>query len=200
MRKTVRTSQGLSVPILPVAGRRAPDLAIVPALGYKMPDSLLAALARRDVSDAGDTLRRWAGDGAMTAAACIGTFVLAESGLLDGHDATTTWWLAPLFRQRYPKVRLDESRIIVPSGQLVTAGAALSHLDMALWLIRQASPELAAMTTKYLIVDTRPSQAAYMIPSHLAIPLQPIRSIGFSSLCRPCPWPPRGHMPAVGHG
>jgi transcriptional regulator GlxA family with amidase domain len=65
-------------------------------------------------------------------------------------------------------VRLDESRIIVPSGQLVTAGAALSHLDMALWLIRQASPELAAMTTKYLVVDTRPSQAAYMIPSHLA--------------------------------
>ena len=168
VRKTVRTSQGLSVPILPVAGRRAPDLAIVPALGYKMPDPLLAALARRDVSDAGDTLRRWAGDGAMTAAACIGIFVLAESGLLDGHDATTTWWLAPLFRQRYPKVRLDESRIIVPSGQLVTAGAALSHLDMALWLIRQASPELAAMTTKYLVVDTRPSQAAYMIPSHLA--------------------------------
>jgi transcriptional regulator GlxA family with amidase domain len=168
VRRTVRTSQGLSVPILPVASRRAPDLVIVPALGYKMPDPLLAALARRDVSDAGDTLRRWAGDGAMTAAACIGTFVLAESGLLDGHDATTTWWLAPLFRQRYPKVRLDESRIIVPSGQLVTAGAALSHLDMALWLIRQASPELAAMTTKYLIVDTRPSQAAYMIPSHLA--------------------------------
>ena len=168
VRKTVRTSQGLSVPILPVADRRAPDLAIVPALGYKMPDPLLAALAQRDVSDAGDTLRRWAGDGAMTAAACIGTFVLAESGLLNGHDATTTWWLAPLFRQRYPKVRLDESRIIVPSGQIVTAGAALSHLDMALWMIRQASPELAAMTTKYLVVDTRPSQAAYMIPSHLA--------------------------------
>ena len=168
VRKTVHTSQGLSVPILPVADRRAPDLVIVPALGYKMPDPLLAALVRRDVSDAGDTLRRWAGDGAMTAAACIGTFVLAESGLLNGHDATTTWWLAPLFRQRYPKVRLDESRIIVPSGQIVTAGAALSHLDMALWLIRQASPELAAMTTKYLVVDTRPSQAAYMIPSHLA--------------------------------
>jgi len=168
VRKTVRTSQGLGVPVVPVAGRIAPDLAIVPALGYKLPRALLAALARPDVSDAGDTLRRWADEGAMTAAACIGTFVLAESALLDGQDATTTWWLAPLFRQRYPKVRLDESRIIVPSGQLVTAGAALSHLDLALWLIRQASPDLAAMTTKYLVVDTRPSQAAYMIPSHLA--------------------------------
>ena len=168
VRKAVRTSQGLGVPVVPVAGRPAPDLAIVPALGYKMPRELLAALARPDVSDAGDTLRRWSVDGARTAAACIGTFVLAESALLDGHDATTTWWLAPLFRQRYPKVRLDESRIIIPSGHFVTAGAALSHLDMALWLIREASPNLAAMTTKYLVVDTRPSQAAYMIPSHLA--------------------------------
>lgn len=133
-----------------------------------MPGPLLAALARQDVRDTGVTLRRWAERGVVTAAACIGTFVLAESGLLDGQDATTTWWLAPLFRQRYPKVRLDESRIIVPSGQRVTAGAALSHLDMALWLIRQASPDLAAMTTKYLVVDTRPSQTTYMIPSHLA--------------------------------
>ncbi|MGO9607985.1 MAG: GlxA family transcriptional regulator [Candidatus Binataceae bacterium] len=168
VRETVRTAQGLSVPVVPVTGRDAPDLAVVPALGYKMPAPLLAALARQDVNDAGHVLRRWADQRATIAAACIGTFVLAESALLDGQDATTTWWLAPLFRQRYPKVRLDESRIIIPSGQLVTAGAALSHLDMALWLIRQASPDLAAMTTKYLVVDTRPSQAAYMIPSHLA--------------------------------
>jgi len=166
--ETVRTAQGLSVPVIAVADRNPPDLAIVPALGYKMPEPLLAALTRQDVIDAGVALRRWADRGVRIAAACIGTFVLAESALLDDQDATTTWWLAPLFRQRYPKVRLDESRIIVPSGQFVTAGAALSHLDMALWLIRQASPDLAAMTTKYLVVDTRPSQAAYMIPSHLA--------------------------------
>jgi len=34
--------------------------------------------------------------------------------------------ISPLFRQRYPKVRLDESRMIVKSGKFVTAGAALS--------------------------------------------------------------------------
>lgn len=168
VRKTVRTAQGLSVPVVQAAGLGKPDLVVVPALGHKMPSPLLAALARQDVTDSGLTLRRWASEGAVIAAACIGTFVLAESALLDGHDATTTWWLAPLFRQRYPKVHLDESRIIIPSGRLVTAGAALSHLDMALWLIRQTSPDLAAMTTKYLVVDTRPSQAAYIVPSHLA--------------------------------
>jgi transcriptional regulator GlxA family with amidase domain len=101
-------------------------------------------------------------------AACIGTFVLAESGLLDRHDATTTWWLAPLFRKRYPSVRLDESKMIVRSGRVVTAGAALSHMDLALSLIRDVSPQLAALTAKYLIVDSRPSQSAYALSDHLA--------------------------------
>jgi transcriptional regulator GlxA family with amidase domain len=94
--------------------------------------------------------------------------VLAESGLLDGHEATTTWWLGPLFRQRYPDIRLDESRMLVASGRFVTAGAAVGHLDLALWLVRQASPELAALVARYLLVDARPSQAQYMIPDHLA--------------------------------
>jgi len=168
VRASVRTAQGLRVPVISPDRRAKPDLVMVPALGYKMPDPLIAALARPDVRDAGTMLRRWAEQGATTAAACIGTFVVAEAGLLDDHEATTTWWLAPLFRERYPKARLDESRIIVPSKRMVTAGAALSHLDLALWLVRQASPDLAALTAKYLVVDTRPSQAAYVIPSHLA--------------------------------
>jgi transcriptional regulator GlxA family with amidase domain len=141
---------------------------VVPAIGYKMPGPLQAALARPDVSDASRALRSWADRGAATAAACIGTFVLAESGLLDNQDSTTTWWLAPLFRQRYPKVRLDESRMIVKSGRFVTAGAALSHMDLALWLLRQKSPRLAALTAKYLVVDSRPSQSAYVLADHLA--------------------------------
>jgi transcriptional regulator GlxA family with amidase domain len=166
--KAVRTSQGLVVPAAPVSKRAVPELVVVPAIGFKMPGPLLAALARPDIRQAIDMLRWWADRGATTAAACIGTFVLAESGLLDNQNATTTWWLAPLFRQRYPKVRLDESRMIVRSARLVTAGAALSHMDLALWIIRQKSPKLAALTAKYLIVDSRPSQSAYILTDHLA--------------------------------
>jgi transcriptional regulator GlxA family with amidase domain len=139
----------------------------VPAIGYKMPDPLQRALARPDVRDAAALLRQCADRGATMSAACVGTFVLAESGLLDDHDATTTWWLAPLFRARYPAVRLDESHMLVKSGNIVTAGAALSHIDLALWLIRQHSPKLAALTAKYLIVDSRPSQSAYVLTDHL---------------------------------
>jgi transcriptional regulator GlxA family with amidase domain len=168
VRKAVKTSQGLSVPVATVLRRVIPDWVVVPAIGFKMPGPLQAALARSDVSDAGKTLRGWAEKGAGTAAACIGTFIVAESGLLDNQDSTTTWWLAPLFRQRYPKVRLDESRMIVKSGRFVTAGAALSHLDLALWLIRQRSPRLAALTAKYLVVDSRPSQSVYILADHLA--------------------------------
>lgn len=166
-RKSVKTSQGLTVPVTPVSKRMVPDLGVVPAIGYKMPGPLVEALARPDMKDASRILHTWADRGATVAAACIGTFVLAETGLLDDQDATTTWWLAPLFRQRYLKIRLDESRMVIKSGKFVTAGAALSHMDLALSLIRQKSPKLAALTGKYLIVDTRPSQSAYILSDHL---------------------------------
>jgi transcriptional regulator GlxA family with amidase domain len=58
--------------------------------------------------------------------------------------------------------------MLVRSGRVLTAGAALSHMDMALWLIRQASPTLAETTARYLIVDRRPAQSAYAISDHLA--------------------------------
>jgi len=168
VRRAVKTSQGFTVPVSAINKRSTPDCVVVPALGFKMPEPLQAALQRPDVADAVKALRVWADRGASTAAACIGTFVLAESGLLDDHDATTTWWLSPLFRQRYPRVRVDESRMIVSSAKVVTAGAALSHMDLALWLIRQKSPRLAALTAKYLVVDSRPSQSAYVLADHLA--------------------------------
>ena len=168
VRKRVRTSLGLRVPVKEASAVRRPDWIVVPALGTKMPGPLQEALERREAQDAAEQLRRWHAGGARIGAACIGGFLLAESGLLDGHEATTAWWLGPLFRQRYPEVRLDEQRMLVPSGKLVTAGAAMGHLELALWLVRQASPALADMTARYLLVDARPSQAPFMIPVHLA--------------------------------
>ncbi len=166
VRKKVKTSQGLTVPVNASAWR-SPDCVVVPAIGFKMPEPLEAALARPDIQDSAALLRQWARKGAMMTAACIGTFVMAESGLLDNQRATTTWWLASMFRQRYPLVLLDESNMIVTSGRFVTAGAALSHIDLALWIIRGVSPQLASLTAKYLIVDSRPSQSAYALTDHL---------------------------------
>jgi len=164
--KSIKTAQGLTVPVQAI-GAKAPDCVVVPAIGFKMPGPLEAALARPDMQDVAVLLRRWARKGALMTAACVGTFVMAESGLLDQHRATTTWWLAPMFRQRYPNVSLDEANMIVKSGRFVTAGAALSHVDLTLWIIRGVSPQLAALTAKYLIVDSRPSQSAYVLTDHL---------------------------------
>lgn len=167
VRRRVRSAMGMTVPAQP-AGDARPDWFIVPALNTKQPDRLLAALARRDVADAKALMHARSAQGVPLAAACLGTFLLADAGLLDGHEATTTWPMAPLFRQRYPAVRLDEARMVVVSGPRVTAGAMMGHLDLALWLLRQASPELATLVARFMLIDERAAQAAYIIPDFLA--------------------------------
>ncbi|CAD6558312.1 hypothetical protein LMG28727_06595 [Paraburkholderia kirstenboschensis] len=57
--------------------------------------------------------------------------------------------------------------MLVPSAIGVTAGAAMGHLDLALWLIRKVSPDLAATVSRDLLADFRSMQAAYIIPNHL---------------------------------
>lgn len=166
--QTVRSAQGLSVPVVDAREGPAPDWLVIPAIGRKTPEALAAALDAPQIGEAAALLRRRAAEGTRMAAPCIGAFILAESGLLDGQTATTTWWLGPMFRQRYPKVKLDDSRMVVASGEVVTAGAALGHMDLALWLVRQVSPDLAALAARYLVVDDRPSQSAYVLVDHLA--------------------------------
>ncbi|BCQ57746.1 GlxA family transcriptional regulator [Burkholderia gladioli] len=168
MRRRVRSKHGLLVPVQPASAAPKPDWAIVPAPAMALPEDLIRLLGRPDMVDAMAQLRAWNDKGTRVAASCIGTFVLAEAGFLDGREATTSWSLAPVFRQRYPEVKLDESRMLVPNEIGVTAGAALGHLDLALWLIRSASPELATLVSRYLLADIRSSQAAYIIPNHLA--------------------------------
>lgn len=167
LRKRVVSQRGAIIATTRVDWDETPDVLVVPALGAKMPEVLVPELATRPVVEACKLLRHWAAGGATIAAACTGTFVLASAGLLDGHRATTTWWLAPLFRARYPATELDEGNMIVQSAPFITAGAALAHLDLALWLVRRQSPTLAALVARYLMIDQRPSQAAFAISDHL---------------------------------
>ena len=168
VRRKVSTGQGMQVPVAAVQSCPSPDVALLPALSNKATDAVCESLTRRDVADAGEQLKAWSAQGAVLGAACNATFVLAETKLLDGQNATTTWWHAARFRERYPKVVLDPSRMLVQSGRFVTVGAALAHLDLALWCVRQVSPTLATLTARYLVMDPRPSQAAFAISDHLA--------------------------------
>jgi transcriptional regulator GlxA family with amidase domain len=164
----VRTSQGFVVKLRPAASAKRPDVVIVPALGAKTPETILARIGRPDVASAGALLRKWRSGGARVAAACTGTFVLAASGLLDGRRATTTWWLAPTMREHFPHIELDDSRMVVDDDGVTTAGAALAHVDLALWLIRRRSPSIARATARHFVFDERPSQASYVLRDFVA--------------------------------
>lgn len=168
VRDTVRTACGLEVPVGPIDPTMKPEWVLIPALNTRMPEPLALALGRDDMLDAKAQLLVWHASGAGIAASCIGTFLLAETGLLDNQEATTSWWLGPFFRQRYPSIRLDESRMLVTNGRVATAGAAMGHLDLALWIIRKSSPELAALVARYMLADYRSLQAPYIIPEHMA--------------------------------
>ncbi|MER5517021.1 helix-turn-helix domain-containing protein [Streptomyces sp. NPDC002763] len=165
---SVRTGAGLLVTPRPLAHAETADLLVVPAPAESDPSALLEHVGGDESLPVRDLIARTRARGTTIASACAGTFLLAEAGVLDGLRATTTWWLSPAFRNRYPKVHLDHTQMVIGSEGITTAGAAFGHVDLALAIVRAGSPALADIVARYLVIDERPSQAAYTIPSALA--------------------------------
>ena len=164
----VRTSAGHTVDCEPTTRAESVDLLIVPAVNERKPDALVEFVSGDRSLPARELIAKTRARGAAIATACAGTFLLAEAGVLDGMRATTTWWLAPTFRARYPHIQLEQRSMVIHQDSITTAGAAFGHLDMVLALVRSSSPAVADLVAHYLIVDDRPSQATYIMPSALA--------------------------------
>lgn len=144
------------------------DVLVLPGLGMATPPEIAAALDRPDIARATELVASVAARGVLLAASCSATFVLAASGVLDGREATTTWWLGPTFAQRFPRVTLRTDRMVVTSGRIFTAGSAFAHADLMLALVAQTlSPSLAHRVARYLVLDERASQSRYMVMEHL---------------------------------
>src|SRR5262249_45959614 len=94
-----------------------------------------------------DWFRKVYGRGAVLASACSGLFLLAETGLFDGKDATVHFLPAQPFAKAHPTVPINPERVLVVSGaseELVTSGALTSWHDLALYLIARYAGATAA--------------------------------------------------------
>jgi transcriptional regulator GlxA family with amidase domain len=104
-----------------------------------------------------------------TGSSCGGAFLLAEAGVLEGHTATTTWWLAPQLQRRCPGARIEAERALVVDGRLVTAGAVFAQADLVLHVVARAcGPTLSRRVARLLLLSTHASQAAFMAVQQLA--------------------------------
>jgi transcriptional regulator GlxA family with amidase domain len=74
--------------------------------------------------------------GATVVGLCLGAFVLAEAGLLDGRPATTHWNLATAFAKQYPKVKLQPEVLYVDDGDVLTSAGTAAGIDCCLHLLR----------------------------------------------------------------
>ncbi|RSZ42688.1 MULTISPECIES: helix-turn-helix domain-containing protein [unclassified Variovorax] len=74
--------------------------------------------------------------GATVMGLCLGAFVLAEAGLLDGRPVTTHWKLAPIFARQYPKVKLQPEVLYVDDGSVLTSAGTAAGIDCCLHLLR----------------------------------------------------------------
>lgn len=101
-------------------------------------------------------VRRRYRSGATLYSACSGAVLLAETGLLDGSDATSHWGYEALFRKQYPNVRFRPDPNLAfadPAGRIVTAGGTTSWHDLALHIIaRHASPGEAMRIAKVYLL------------------------------------------------
>ncbi len=86
--------------------------------------------------DVVDALRRARDAGSRIASICVGAFVLAEAGLLDGMTATTHWRASALLASRYPSVTVDPDALYVDNGGIATSAGAAAGIDLCLHLVR----------------------------------------------------------------
>jgi transcriptional regulator GlxA family with amidase domain len=145
---------GYGIPVQPDAAigeLRAADIVILPEL-WLGPDEHLKG--RYPVL--AEWIRSCYDAGAHIYSACSGAVMLAETGLLDGRDATSHWGYQDLFRREYPRVRFHPEPNLCfadPSGRIVTAGGTTSWHDLALHIIaRHVNPgEAIRIAQVYLL-------------------------------------------------
>ncbi len=94
--------------------------------------------------------------GAILTSACVGSFYLANTKLLNGKKATTHWAYSDLFKKSFPKVDLDTDKILIDEGSIITAGGVTAYTDLCLYLIEKFhSNKTATSIANLFVVDKK---------------------------------------------
>jgi transcriptional regulator GlxA family with amidase domain len=132
------------------------DLVIIPAMRSAKIDVVVSAEHKLV-----NWLQQQHSKKADLASICIGAFLLAETGLLNGKKATTNIRFADLFRQRYPEVEVQDDKIIIDQGNIYTCGGAFVFTTFMIYLIeKHFGHQQAVMVSKILMINT------HQLPQH----------------------------------
>lgn len=133
------------------------DLIFIPALFGDMSDAL----------SKNKTLVPWIVEqynkGAEVASLCVGAFLLASTGLLDGKKCSTHWGFTNEFRGMFPAVEVVEGNIVTEENRIYSSGGANSYWNLLLYLVEKYTDrETAILASKYFAIDIdRYSQSAF---------------------------------------
>ncbi|HEX3078812.1 MAG TPA: helix-turn-helix domain-containing protein [Puia sp.] len=103
--------------------------------------------------------------GAEVASLCLGAFLLASTGLLNGKECSTHWLMANEFREMFPEVTLVDGRVVTEQNGLYSSGGATSYWSLLLHLVEKyAGRDMAIMASKvYALEIDRKSQSPFIM-------------------------------------
>ncbi|MEP7164548.1 MAG: helix-turn-helix domain-containing protein [Ferruginibacter sp.] len=135
------------------------DLVFIPALSGDMKTAL--ELNKRSIP----WIIEQYNNGAEIASLCIGAFLLASTGLLNGKKCSTHWNSANEFRNMFPEVELVDGCIITEEQGIYSSGGANSYWNLLLYLVEKYTDrDTAILASKYFAIDIdRESQSAFMM-------------------------------------
>ena len=126
-------------------------------------------------------IRRLASHARRVASVCVGSFVLAEAGLLDNCRATTHWESADLFANMYPGVTVDADAIYIRDGNVWTSAGVTAGIDLALAMVaddhgHEGAARIARNLVVYLQRSGGQSQFSALLATQAA-EREPIRDL-----------------------
>ncbi len=103
--------------------------------------------------------------GSEVVSLCVGAFMLAKTGLLDGKKCSTHWQAADEFREMFPAVDLQTDKIITEEDGIYTSGGATSYWNLLIYLVEKFTDrETAIQTAKIFAIDLdRQTQSHFMM-------------------------------------